>query len=214
MNREINIQEELRERGNKAADEAAKRAVADDEVLQQLFEGVSSSSKRVKNAAAKALRIVSESNPEKLYSQFDFFTGLMNGEDTILKWLSMDILGNLSAVDSGDKIDEKLLKQFFTLLANESLVTAAHAVDNLGEIALNKPLLKEKIVRELLKPDTTERLPDCHNILAGKKIDAFAPVIGGLDDRQGVLSFVRENVNNPRNATKKRVERFLKKFEN
>ncbi|MFQ5583210.1 MAG: hypothetical protein ACE5GL_02090 [Calditrichia bacterium] len=208
------IQEELQEKGNKAADEVAKRAAIDDGVLQQLLEGVSSASKRVKNAAAKALRIVSESNPQKLYSRLNFFVGLMNGPDTILKWISMDILGNLSAVDSEHKIDEKLLKQFFALLADESLITAAHAVENLGKIALHKPLLREKIVRELLKPDTTERQPDCHNILAGKKIDAFAEVIGGLDDRRAVLFFVRKNVDNPRNATKNRAERFLRKFEN
>jgi hypothetical protein len=203
----------LKVKGNKAAGEAAKFAMNDGVLLQQLFEGAGSSNKRVKNAAAKALRIISETEPAKLYSKFDFFFKLMNGEDTILKWIAIDIIGNLSSVDRQNKINKKVLRKFFALRDDEVMITAAHSIDNLWKIALRKPRYANDITSKLLKEDAVERSADCRNILAGKTIATLSEYFAIIPDQAPVLAYAKGHLNNSRNGTRKKAEEFLKRFQ-
>ncbi len=210
-----NILEELEEKGNKGADDVALLAVKDEILLEQVFEGANSSNKRVKNAAAKALKLISETEPAKLYRRFSFFVDLIERDDTILKWIGIDVIGNLSYVDGENKIDKKLLMKLFDFLSDEGMITAAHSVDNLWKMALNRPQYQKEITAELLKVDSVKRHQECHNILAGRRILAFSEYFDLIDDLQKgqIFSFVKGHLNNSRNATKKKAEKFLKKFE-
>ena len=146
----------------------------DDAALQAVFLAVNSADKRAKNAAAKVLQLMSGSSPGRLYPRLDFFTGLLEGQDNILKWIATDVIGNLAAVDTENKVDDRLLARFVRLLGDEVMITAAHSVENLGKIALQKPQLRQPITAVLLKADSVSRHPECLNILAGKRIDAMA----------------------------------------
>lgn len=212
MRKPIDIQRELKKKGNNGAEAAAKLAVADPSSLRQVIDGIASADKRIKNAAAKTLRIISATDPAKLYPHFDLFAKLMNGEDTILKWIAIDIVGNLSYVDRDNKIEEKLLGAFFSLLSNEVMITAAHAIDNLWKIAINQPRYEKQITAKLLADDQTERNPECRNILAGKTIQAIAQYAGQIKERQAVISFAERNLKNSRPATRKKAEAFLEKL--
>jgi hypothetical protein len=86
--------------GNKAAEKVAELAVKNKTVLKQVLEGVASEYKRVKNASAKCLREISRIKPEKLYPSFDFFVDLIDGDDTILKWNAIEVLSNLTEVET------------------------------------------------------------------------------------------------------------------
>lgn len=180
-------------------------------LLPQIFKGVSSENKRIKNGTAKILRTVSEEYPEKLYPKFDFFVEHMNGDDTILKWLAMDTIANLAPVDRENRID-KMLKKYYALLSDETMITAAHAVESLGKIAKAKPKYQDEITRQLFRVKTIERGPECRNILLGKVILAFDGYIDQIQDRDEIISFVKKELNNSRNATKSKAEKFLKKL--
>jgi hypothetical protein len=86
--------------GNKAAEKTAELAIKNNTVLKQVLQGVASGNKRVKNASAKCLREISRIKPEKLYPSFDFFVELIDGDDTILKWNAIEVLSNLTEVES------------------------------------------------------------------------------------------------------------------
>jgi hypothetical protein len=173
---------------------------------------VNSADKRAKNAAAKVLQLMSAEFPVRLYPRFDFFTGLLEGKDNILRWIAADVIGNLVAVDTENRVDDRLLARFVRLLADEVMITAAHSVENLGKIALHKPQLRQPITAALLKADSVSRHPECHNILAGKRIDAMARYVHLVEDAAPIVAFVRSQTNNSRNATRKKAEGFLKKF--
>jgi hypothetical protein len=182
-------------------------------LLNQVVEGTMASNKRIKNAAAKSLRIVSEIEPVMLYPRLSFFIKLIDGEDKILKWIGMDIVGNLSFVDKESKIDRKVLNRYLSLLFDEALVTAAHSVDNLGKIAINKPRYQKEITAKLLEADSTERTADCRAILAGKVIVAFTEYFNLMkQDRTAVIAYAERQLNSPRKPTKNKAEAFLKKF--
>jgi len=193
-------------------EDVAEEVLRDPELLPKLLAGISSKNPRVKFGAAKTLRLMSEKNPKMLYSKVGFFANLIDSKNNILKWIAMDIIANLTAVDSHDEFN-RLFKKFYGYLYEGSLITAGHVVDNSGKIALSKPDLQDKITDELLK---VEKVPlptsECRNILIGKAINAFNVYYNEVDDKDKVISFVKRQLNNPRKATKNKAEKFLRKF--
>lgn len=187
----------------------ARRIVKNPNQLSVVFNGVSSENPRIKFRSAKVLRIISKKNPELLYSKIDFFVDLLGSENNIIKWNAMDTLANLAIVDS-NKFD-KIFKKFYGLLYEGSLITASHVVDNSGKIAGAKPNLQSKITNELLK---IEKIPlpteECKNILLGKTIVAFDMYFDQIQNKE-VISFVKRQLTNSRNATKVKAEKFLNK---
>lgn len=196
--------------GNKAAEKIAGLAVKNKSILKQVLEGASSQNKKTKNASTKCLREVSRTNPKTLYHKFDFFVKLINGEDTILKWNSIEVLSNLTEVDTENKFNRKILNKYISLLSDESMITAANTISALGKVALNKPLLRKKITEELVKVDSLPHSPECRNILAGKALDAFGKYIDEMKDKKEIIQFAEKNLKNRRNATRKKAERILR----
>lgn len=181
------------------------------DLLPKIIEGVTSPNKRIKNGTAKILRTISEDYPERLYPKFDFFVKHMNGNDTILKWLAMDTIANLAPIDKKNRID-KILSTYYRLLSDESMVTAAHAVESLGKIAKAKSKYQEEITRQLFRVKTIERGSECRNILLGKVILAFDGYMDQVHDKKEIISFVKRELNNSRNATSVKAEKFLKRY--
>jgi hypothetical protein len=181
--------------------------------LPEILNGISSENPRVRFKSAKILRIVSEQNPEMLYSKMDSFIRLLDSENNILKWNAMDIIANLTLVDSENKFDE-IFEKYYGLLSDESMVTAGHVVDNSGKIAKAKPYLQNKITTELLKVESIPRGQECKNILLGKVILSFGQYIDQVKNKEKIISLAKRQLNNTRNATKKKAEKFLIKIEN
>ena len=195
------------------AEDIAKNAIEDPDLLPEIFKGVSSENPRIKFKAAKTLRILSERNPKMLYSKMDFFINLLDSENRILKWIAMDVIGNLASVDSENKFD-KIFKKYYGFLSAASMITVGHVVDNSGKLAKAKPHLTEKITIELLKIEKIPTKPpltqECKNILLGKTILAFGMYFNQIENKDDVISFVKRQLNNTRNATKVKAEKFLK----
>ena len=181
--------------------------------LPEILNGISSENPRVRFKSAKILRIVSEQNPEMLYSKMDSFIRLLDSENNILKWNAMDIIANLTLVDSENKFDE-IFEKYYGLLSDESMVTAGHVADNSGKIAKAKPYLQNKITTELLKIESIPRGQECKNILLGKVILSFGQYIDQVKNKEKIISLAKRQLNNTRNATKKKAEKFLIKIEN
>ena len=194
-------------------EDIAKKVMENPYLIPEFFVGISSTNPRVKFGSAKTLRIISERKPEMLYSRMDFFASLLDSENNILKWIALDIIANLTRIDSRNEFS-KLFKKFYGYLYEGSLITASHVVDNSSKIALSKPELQDKITEELLKvEEVTLPTKECRNILIGKAIKAFEVYYDNLKDKDKVISFVKRQSNNPRNATKARAEKFLKRLE-
>jgi len=194
-------------------EDIAEKVVENPDLLPELFAGISSIDPKIKFGSAKVLRIISGKNPEMLYSRMDFLVNLLDSENNILKWIAMDVIANLTTVDSHNEFN-RLFKKFYGYLYEGSLITAGHVVDNSGKIALSKPELRDEITKELMK---VEKIPlpteECRNILIGKAINAFQVYYDKITAKDEVVSFVKRQLNNSRNATKAKAEKFLKKLE-
>jgi hypothetical protein len=208
----VHVLNELRRNGNRAAEKIAARATQDQAVLAVLLQGVTSVEKRVKNASAKALQLISEKDPAKLCREFDLFERLLDGDDNILKWIACDVIGNMAGVDSRKKVGGKVVAKLLRLLEDPVMITAAHATAALGRIAERKPEYRQSITAALVQPDSVRRHPECHNILAGKRIEAMARYAELVKDAEPMLAFARGQLRNTRGATRKKAERSVRKF--
>ena len=212
MEEDFRILEEFKERGNRAAEDVAQLAIKNAAVMSDVFEGAASPNKRVKNAAGKTLQIISKTAPQKLYLRFNKIVGFMDGDDTILKWIAIGVVGNLSGVDRENKVNKTLLKKLYGFLSDESMITAGHAIEALGEIARNKSRYRKDITAELLKVESIERKEECRNIHIGQTIQAFSEYVESAKDKKPILAFAKRAKKNSKNATRKKAEKFLAKF--
>ncbi len=192
----------------------AKEVTENPDLLPKLFKGICAKNPTIKFSSAKTLIAISERNPKRLYSEMNFFVNLLDSENRILKWTAMDVIGNLASVDSENKFDI-IFKKYYGFLSADSMITIGHVVDNSGKIAKAKSSLTEKITRELLKMEKISVKPpltqECKNILLGKAILAFDAYFDQIGNKDDVISFVKRQLNNTRNATKVKAEKFLKK---
>ncbi len=167
---------------------------------------------KVKYGYARNLLTFSRENPAEVYPDFDVLVKLLGNENKIIKWTAIDIIGHLAQVDKTGKID-KLMGEFFMLLDSGNLITAAHTITTLANIALAKPEHRQRITEELLKVEHySYETDECRNIAIGKVILALSSYFDQLQERESCIEFARRQTNNTRNATGKKAEQFLKKF--
>jgi hypothetical protein len=197
---------------NDSVSDLVEKAMKNPELLERPFTGISSKNPKTKFESAKTLRIISEKNPNLLYPKMNFFVKLLDSENTILKWNALDIVANLTAADTNDEFN-RIFDKFYSYLYEGSLITAGHVVDGSGMIALSKPELADRITEKLLKVEEVP-LPtsECRNILIGKTISAFGMYFNKIKNKDEIIAFAKRNLNNSRNSTRKKAEKFLTEF--
>lgn len=203
------IADELNQKEDHSKD-IAEKAVTNPQLISILLNLISSDVARIKFRSIKVLNIISGKNPEILYPRVDFFIELLDTGNKVIMWNAMDILANLSAVDSQEKI-EYIFEKFYGLLSDESMITAGHVVDNSWKIARAKPEYQKKITGNLLELENIPRDQECRSILLGKAILSFDKYFDEIHDKEEVISLVKRQLDSPRNATKVKAEQFLKK---
>jgi hypothetical protein len=133
----------------------------------------------------------------------------------ILKWNAIDIVANLARVDKDRKF-ERIFKKYYDLLSDDVMITVAHVIDDSAKIARAKPQLTKKITDELLKMDKISLTPhltqECKNILLGKTIVAFGDYFDQIENKVDVVSFVKRQLDNGRNATRVKAAEFIREL--
>jgi len=204
----------LRKDGNHGAGRVAEYVGRHPEHLPVLLADVQSPAKRVKNAAAKAVRVLSETHPALLQPHWSEFTTLMRSPDTIVKWIAIDVCGNLARVNPDVAVETGTVRKLAALLAADSLVTASHAADTLGKIAEGHATHRSRITTALAGVGEIPRRADCRNILIGRAIQAYGrywPEVGRA--QQAKIRVVAErHTRNPLAATRKKAEGLLRKM--
>ncbi|MDR3703777.1 MAG: hypothetical protein P4L56_29275 [Candidatus Sulfopaludibacter sp.] len=179
-------------------------------MIEELLLGLDSEQPRIRYGAAKALRQCSEQDPAGVYPHFDRFLALMEGDNTFLRWGSERILGNLAAVDRDNKF-ENVLDRFLAPVSGHEMIGAANVMAAAAQIACAKPHLSDRIARKLLQVSrATYGKPECRNVAIGHALRALDRFFPHLRNKRPALAFARKQLANPRPATRRHAERFLK----
>jgi hypothetical protein len=189
----------------------AARIAKKPESFAVLFAGLRAEKPEIKYGSLKRLRAISEKEPAALYPEFGRFVDLLDSKNTFLRWGAIIIIGNLAAVDSRGKIG-RILDRYLAPISGPVMITAANTIGGAGKIARAKPRFADRIARALLGVEAANyQTPECRNVALGhvvRSLDLFFEHIG---DPEPVLAFVRRQLDNSRNAVKKKATAFLKK---
>jgi hypothetical protein len=181
------------------------------EWMDELVSGLEADRAPVRFGSAKVLQIVSERAPEILVPRIGLFIDLLDCDNRILRWNAILIVGNLAVVDSKRKID-RILDRYLEPIPGPELITAANTIRGATRIARARPRLVDRIVDRIL---TTEKgrykTAECRNVVLGHAIDALDTLFDRTKRKERVARFVERQLRNPRNATRRRAERFAKR---
>jgi hypothetical protein len=160
------------------ADMLINEVVQDNTVLTSLFEIALTEMSSVKYVSTKIIRKISEQEPKLVYPYFDDIVKWLYHENNFIKWDGIAILSNLVAVDNEGRF-EAIYQDYFALLKNPQMITAANVVGNAWKIVLAKPEWEDDITKRLLKVKNIVYLnkgkpsPECSNIICGKVLECF-----------------------------------------
>jgi len=194
---------------NAKPEAVAEMALKDKKVLQELLDGVLSKKDVIRYNSFKALTVLSEKHPERLYGKWDFFANLMCSGNTHHKYIAIYIIANLTKVDSEERF-EKIFNAYYGLLGDKSVIPAAHVAVNSGKIALAKPKLQAEITNRLLDIDSTvQRHKD---LVKASAIEAFDAYFEKSKDQARIIEFVKVQLNCESPKTREKAKAFLKKW--
>ena len=181
-------------------------------LLPEVFAGLGAETARVKYGCLKLLRSLSEKRPAILYPEIGRLFQLLDSENNILKWGAIIMIGNLAGMDSEGKI-EGILEDYLQPISGHVMITAANVIRGAGKIAQTKPRLADQIARAVLRVETANyQTPECRNVAMGHAIESLAVFFAQLQQPQPVVDFVRRQLDNPRNAVRKKAAKFLKRY--
>ncbi len=198
------------QRGATNPSHLARKAIRTPRLIPDLLEGLNADKARIKYGCAKALRILSELRPDLLYPQFDFFVRLLDHENKIFQWDAAFVLSHLARTDAEDRF-AALFSKYFSPISGPVMITAANVIQGGARIAQAKPHWADRVAAEVLKVGNARyQTPECQNVAIGHAILALGKLMPLLHDRTRAVRFVRKQTRNPRPATRKKAEKFLK----
>jgi hypothetical protein len=162
------------------------------------------SNPKIKYAFAKELLQIALRSPEFLYPHFFKWQQMLEGDNQILQWTAIDLMGRLAGVDHSGKVESEL-PRLLSFLHSGQLITTAHAISALGAIAREKPALKRIILSELLSVAEDEfDTAECREIAIGKVVEMLGHFVDDVKDSPEAMTLVQRACHSTRSATAKK----------
>lgn len=194
------------------------KAGNDPQFLDALFEIVRSEHSAVRYSCTKILRMLSERQPDKIYPYFDDVANWLRDSNSFVKWDGILTLANLASVDAQRRF-ASVYEEYFELIRDSKMVTAANAAGNAWKIVQAVPEWESDITRRLLEvPQIVylhhgEPSAECNRVMCGHVLDCFDHYFDLSNDQKSMLSFAHAQLNSSRKSVAKKAARFLKKHE-
>lgn len=191
--------------------------LAEPDLLDDLVDTILHDTTSLKYGCEKVVRGVSETRPELVYPYFDHFVGLLDADNSFLRWGAIMIVADLSAADSRNKF-EAIFERYFAFITGPDMVAAANVIGNSWKIALAKPRLVPGIVDKILAVQRAKYVhkgkqsSECRNVVIGAAIDSFARFYETIENKEPVMAFVKRQQKNPRPQVVRRAQKFLKRY--
>jgi hypothetical protein len=189
----------------------AKKAQKDDKLLAELLDNLRTKNEMIRYNSHKVLFSISEQQPKVLYPKWDFFTDLLDSDNTYHKLSSIQLLANLTKADTNGKF-EKTFNKFYNLLDDTSFITAAYVAAASGKIAKAKPKLQTKITNRLLNIDKTHHDPERKDLVKGSAIESFKEYFEDARNKKKIIDFVKKQLKSKSPKSKKIAKEFLEHF--
>jgi hypothetical protein len=190
--------------------EYAEKIIKKPDLIKQYLEGFLSKNETYRYNCFKVIFIVSEENPDILYSYWEFFENHLRSKNNYHKMSAVLIIANLTSVDKEKKF-EKLFDEFYGYLKSKKTITSIYIVKSSGKIAKSKPHLMNKITKILLN---IEKIHPGKQIELVKSavIESFSDYFEKIENKKEVIAFVKKQTNSDSPKTRKIAKDFLNKY--
>ncbi len=187
--------------------DASKRPV----LINTLMAATASEPARTRLGSAKALTLIAEEAPALVYPNFDFFAGLLDSPNSILRWNAARVLASLARVDTENRI-EPLLDKYLSPIDGNQMIGAANVILGAAEIARAKPALADRIARAILRVRNARfEHEECNRVAIGHAIRALDRFYHLIGDQPAVLAFVQAERESSRAAVRAKAIAFCRK---
>ena len=187
----------------------AKRVLEDMELLPDLLDGILASKDFIRFNSFKVLLFISEEHPEVLYPRWDFFSALLDSDNSYQQYIAIYLISSLARADDSARL-EGIFDKLYSILDGEGTITAAHLARNSGKIARAKPKLRARITERLLNIDRNHRGKQ-KELIKGHAIEALDEYFEEAENQPEILEFVRKQLQSQSPKTRKLAREFLKK---
>lgn len=185
------------------------------DILQSLIDIEKSEPSAIKFTAEKAVRNLSENNPELFIGMEDKIFSLLKSENTFIRLGNIITCSNLAVIGT-EKMFELFKDVYIPFLYSKNIAEFGNAVKGIPKIISALPLLEDDLIEPLFEADQRVFIhkgkpsPECSNVAAGKVIDVFVKISNNSLYREEMLDFAKRNLTNTRNSTKRKAEKLIK----
>lgn len=188
-------------------------------LIPELLAGLGAPKARIRYGCEKVLRRLSEGAPELLHSHFDVFAGLLDSQNSFLRWGAIQILANLVRVDREGRFDG-IFERYFAPIDGPAMITAANLVGAAARIAHARPDLADRIVRTILGVEAAgyenrgAPSPECNRVVCAHALATFDTILDLVQDRrtrEAVIEFARRQLASSRPQVRRKAKELLKR---
>lgn len=187
----------------------AKSAIDNKKALEETLKGLISKDEDYRYSCSQVLHQISQSQPSVLYPQWDYFIELLKSDNAYHRCSAINILANLTSIDSENRFED-IFDTYFDILDDQKLIPARYVALNAGRIAKAKPNLQKNIIDRLMDIDKTHQKQK--DLIKADIIESFGTFYEDIQDKERVLTFVKEQLESSSPKTKKATQSFLGKF--
>jgi hypothetical protein len=192
-------------------EEAAEAALRDKNFLSELIKNLKTKEETVRFNSSKVLNLISVTNPEVLYPEWDYFLELLEGDNTYWKCSAIPLIAHLTRVDDKKKF-EGIFDRYFDLMNDRSFIPAAYLARHAAAIVKAKPELRSKITDKLLRIDETHHDPQRRDLVKSDIIESLSEYFEEAENQKRIIEFVRRQLGCDSPKTRKTAAKFLKKW--
>ncbi len=188
-----------------------KKAISNKKILSELLEGILNKESTIRENSFYVLNYISKENPEVIYSEFNYFIQMLKSSNTYHQNIAINIIANLACSDPDKKFDE-IFNEYFSLFKSEKTIVPAQVAKNSGKIAKKRIDLRNIITEKLLNIDKLHSGKQ-KELIKSYIIESFDEYFKDAENKEEILKFVNNQINNNSPKTKKAAQNFLKKWQ-
>ena len=189
----------------------AKKAVKNDELMATLLDSLWSKNETIRYNCHKVLFLLTQEQPQTLYSKWDYFEEFLESDNTYHKLSAVLLLANLTQIDKDNKF-ERLFDRYYDLLDDNSFITAAYVAGASGKIARATPRIRTRITNRLLNIDRTHHGQERKDLVKASIIGAFEEYFDQTRNKKRIFDFVQKQLSCKSPKARKAAKEFLKRL--
>jgi hypothetical protein len=190
----------------------AGKVLADNALLSEILEGLTSKDETLRYNCHKVLLSISETNGDRLYPEWDYFANFLEDANSYRKMSAVHIIARLTKVDKENRF-EKIMDKYYNLLDDKSMIVAVYIAAVSGDIVRAKPGLERAITGKLLDIDKTHHTEERKPLIKGGAIESFDKYFPEAAEKERIIEFVQGALECDSPKTRKLARSFLKKWE-